>query len=166
MSIDMSAGTGAIRAVPFAARAWHAAMRLIFRVPPSALIGAAFAGAVITWLGARAVASPFGLLPGILISTIALGGLARWGWTMRPARGKLVLLICEFSERSTHGNVRTGLLHRRELIDELEAEPLLEDIIEIRKLPPLTMKAAKRVLRRTPVWGVIRGETPSSRATS
>lgn len=134
-------------------------MRLVFWVPPSALISAAFAGAVITWLGARAVASPFGLLPGILISTIALCGLARWGWAMRPARGKLVLFICEFSERSTHGNVRTGLVHRRELIDKLEAVPLLADIVEIRKLPPLAMRAAKRVLRRTPGCGVIRGDT-------
>ena len=149
-----------LKAVPGAIRAARTARRAVLLAPPVVFVVSAGVGASASIVGYR-LDRWLGVIPGVLVALAGLAGLACWLWTTRPARvaDRFVVFVSEFAERSTHAQVRAAAVHHRELLDKFRAQPLLSERLEVRSLPPISLKSAERVLRRSPAWVVVLGET-------
>lgn len=155
---DATAALSAAGKAPAAVRALRAAYRSVYSVPMW-LHGLALVLALTgAWLGWE-LADLRGAAPGALVALAVGSALSAWAWALRPARGRTVVYLSEFAEHSTDAAVRSTGVHRHELATKLEAEPMLEDALELRRLPPLSEHAGRRLLCRSPGSALVRGET-------
>ncbi len=154
---DATAALSAIGKAPAAVRALRAAYRSVYAVPVW-LHGLVLVLAVASvWLGWE-LAGLRGAAPGTLVALAVGIALSAWAWALRPAHGRTVVYLSEFAEHTTDATVRSTGVHRHELASKLQAEPMLEDALELRRLPPLSEHAGRRLLRQSPGSALVRGE--------
>lgn len=163
MAEFLSPMPGAARAVPAYVRMVHWASAAALRLSPWILVASIVLGFAVAWLGAT-IFWPVGVLPGIALAGVGFGGVLQWVRVIRPARTEMVVFVSTFRERSVNQAVRVSEVHRHELVTKLNSDPLLADILEIRKLPPLPPAAAANVLRRSAGWAIVLGETTAAGA--
>lgn len=153
----VSAGFGAARALPLVGRIARLVGRRTLAVRRRWWLSMLAIGLIGGW-ALTTVVGVSGWIPGGLLAAAAVFALARWQWVVRSAGGGFLIYVSEFSEVSTHAQVRAADVHRKILITKLHGLPVLGDVLTIRRLPPVSLKTAEHVLRRSPGWAVVQGD--------
>jgi hypothetical protein len=118
--------------------------------------------AVLAFVVSVAVAAPWFVSVALLGPVIVVvAGVAPREWTLRKSKRPLLALICRFAP-SSYGARDASYDHRLRLQEVIEDSPGLSDLIDVRKLEPLTRKQAAVVLNesgaRATVYGEVRVE--------